>query len=228
MTRPPALLFDLDGTLVDSAITIAAALSTLAAERGGAAVDLERTRALVGRGATMLVREALGPLAGDSEADVAAFRDILAAMPVDPAMVYAGVRSGLRTLVAAGHRCAVVTNKPERLATLLLDQLDLARFFAVVVGGDSLDVCKPAPAPLRHAARAMGATAQRAVMNGDSYVDARAAGAAGMPFVLYLGGYEAHRCGSEMVAASFGSFDDLPALLLDLEVRLKGNNQMTT
>ena len=139
MTRAAALLFDLDGTLVDSAITIAAALSALAAERGGSAIDLDRTRALVGRGAPVLVREALGPLAGDSEADVVAFREILAAMPVDPAMVYAGVREALGYLVATGHGCAVVTNKPERLATLLLEQLDLARFFAVVVGGDSLD-----------------------------------------------------------------------------------------
>ena len=88
--------------------------------------------------------EALGPLAGDGDADVAAFRDILATIPVDPAMVYAGARDALETLTAAGHNCAIVTNKPERLATLLLEQLDLGRFFATVVGGDSLAVCKPA------------------------------------------------------------------------------------
>jgi phosphoglycolate phosphatase len=212
MTPPPACLFDLDGTLVDSAITIAAALSELSAARGGAPADLARTRRLVSRGAPVLVRETLGPLAREDEGDVAAFRAILAGIPANPDMIFPGVVTALEVIAATGASCAVVTNKPEALARLLLDQLDLARFFGVVVGGDSLAVCKPDPQPLRHALLALQAKGT-AVMIGDSEVDARAALAAGIPFLLYRGGYEVDGCGADLCAGAFDDFGELPALL---------------
>lgn len=214
---PAPLLFDLDGTLVDSAITIALALGQLSTSRGGTAVDVARVRRLVSQGATVLVREGLGPVAGDPAEDLAAFRTILADIPARPEMIFPGVIEALTELAAAGHVCAVVTNKPERLARLLLDQLDLTRHFAAVVGGDTLAVCKPDPAPLHHALDALGqgalGQATPAVMIGDSDVDARAAAAAGLPFALFLGGYEPDRCRDEHVAGRFARFAELPRLV---------------
>ncbi|WP_371431970.1 HAD family hydrolase [Novosphingobium sp.] len=212
-SEPAALLFDLDGTLVDSAITIATALSELSATRGGGPADVGRTRRLVSRGAPTLVRETLGPLAGDTVADIAAFRAILAGIPAEPAMIFPGVVDALVGMTSAGHICAVVTNKPETLARLLLDQLDMTRFFAAVVGGDTLPTSKPDPAPLRHALHAMDVADRAAVMIGDSPVDARAARAAGLPFLLYRKGYEADGCRGETTAATFAVFEELPALL---------------
>ena len=209
---PAPLLFDLDGTLVDSAITIALALSQLSASRGGADVAVARVRGLVSQGAAVLVREGLGPVAGDPEEDLAAFRAILAGIPAQSDLIYPGVIDALAELSAAGHACAVVTNKPERLARLLLDQLDLTQYFAAIVGGDTLAVCKPDPAPLRHALATLGCT-MPGVMIGDSPVDARAASAADVPFALFLGGYEPDGCRPEQVAGRFAHFADLPALV---------------
>jgi len=213
MSARPALLFDLDGTLADSAVMIAQALSQLALSRGGAAVEVERARRLVSKGASTLVREALGPSATDSDADLLAFRTILAGIRAEPSVIFPGVIDALETLTATGHACAVVTNKPEGLSRLLLDQLDLARFFGAVVGGDTLTVCKPDPMPLRHALKALGVEGQPALMIGDSGIDASAAAAAGLAFLLFEGGYEAESCRPEDVGASFGSFAQLPALV---------------
>lgn len=214
MSPPAALLFDLDGTLVDSAVTIAMALSELSTTRGGKPVDAAAVRRLVSKGAPVLVREALGMLAGDSETDVASFRAILAELPPQPDIVFPGVVDALEALSAIGHPCAVVTNKPERLARLLVEQLGLNRFFGAVVGGDTLAVCKPDPAPLHHALQALPeASADNAIMIGDSDVDARAAAAARLPFALFLGGYEPDRCAAVDVAVAFASFAELPAAL---------------
>lgn len=210
MSQPAALLFDLDGTLVDSAVTIALALSELSAVRGGGPAEVATVRRLVSRGAPALVRETLGPLAGDEAQDVAAFRAILAGIPADPAMIFPGVVEALDTLMGAGHRCAVVTNKPESLTRLLLDQLDMTRFFGAVVGGDTLPTCKPDPAPLRHALAQLDTPAP-AIMIGDSAVDARAAEGAGLPFMLYARGYEADGCSAGLVAGRFEEFRHLPA-----------------
>ncbi|MBV1690037.1 HAD-IA family hydrolase [Novosphingobium sp. G106] len=213
MNRPAALLFDLDGTLVDSAVTITLALSELSAMRGGGPADVARVRRLVSKGAPALVRETLGLLAGDSEADVAAFRAILTRLPPKPEIIFSGVIDALTKLTSVGHACAVVTNKPEQLARLLLEQLDLAHFFGAIVGGDTLAVCKPDPAPLRHALQGLAGRRDVAIMIGDSDIDARAATAAGLRFALFLGGYEPDRCANEAVSAVFARFDELPTVL---------------
>lgn len=209
MSQPAALLFDLDGTLVDSAMTIALALNELSAVRGGGPSDVAAVRRLVSKGAPALVRDTLGSLAGDETEDVAAFRAILAGLPADPGMIFPNVIEALGALTAAGHACAVVTNKPENLARLLLDQLDMTRFFGAVVGGDTLLTCKPDPAPLHHALARLD-VASPAIMIGDSATDAWAAKKAKLPFLLYTGGYEADGCAAELVAARFGEFRHLP------------------
>lgn len=213
MNQPVTLLFDLDGTLVDSAVTIAQALTDLSTARGGGPADVMRVRRLVSGGVETLVRETLGLVAGDSDADIASFRLRLAEIPPQAEMIYPGTIAALAGLRAQGHLCAVVTNKPERLARLLLDQLDLSLFFDAVVGGDTLSVCKPDPAPLRYALAELSADPNSALMIGDSSIDAAAAGAAGMPFLLFEGGYgpmDKHLSG---VHISFREFAELSSLV---------------
>lgn len=211
MTRP-AFLFDLDGTLVDSALGIASALTALSASRGGGVIAPEVVRPLVSRGVEELVATALGGMARDAQGDIAAFRCLLAAQPTDHNMVYAGVRAALERLNDAGAALAIVTNKPERLARQLLEQLDLARMFLVIVGGDTLARRKPDPLPLTHAVSCLGAV-DRSMFIGDSAVDAGAAAAANVPFVLFTGGYGAEECDKLPVAARFCRFDEIDSVL---------------
>jgi phosphoglycolate phosphatase len=213
MAAHGTLLFDLDGTLVDSAVAIAAALSELAVGRGGVPVSVAHVRKLVSRGVRVLVGESLGAFAAGAEEDIDAFRAALQSVPVDRADVYPGAIACLDLLVGAGYRCAIVTNKPEGLSRLLLEQLDLTRFFGAVIGGDTLECAKPDAGPLLFAVEQLGARAESAVMIGDSAVDAQAARAAGMPFVLFERGYDAASCADEDVYARFAAFGDLPAVL---------------
>lgn len=208
-----ALLFDLDGTLVDSALDIVTALSRLSAERGGGPVATAKVRALVSQGVNVLVSQALGDVAGDGVADVAAFRAILRTIEPDPAMIFPGVTDALAMLGRNGHRCAIVTNKPEGLARQLVEQLDLARFFDDIVGGDTLELAKPHPDPLRHAMERLDAHAATTFMIGDSPVDGKAAAAAGVRFVLYQGGYDADACDHVPVSARFADFADLAGIV---------------
>lgn len=210
---PRALLFDLDGTLVDSAVDIARALSTVRAARGGGPIDVATVRRLVSHGAATVVAKGLGAWADTPEADLAAFRTALRALAVDPAIVFPGVRHALERLADAGFLLAVVTNKPEQLARQLLEGLDLARSFGEIVGGDTAAAPKPDPAPLRLALQALGAEADAALMIGDSPIDAGAARACGVPFLLYSAGYDAAGCAEGEIHAQFDHFDGLPGLV---------------
>lgn len=207
------LLFDLDGTLVDSAKGIAMALSILRTSRGGDVVDVARVRPLVSRGVSALVEDTLGSFACDSAEDVKEFRHILQNVPMDTFMIYPGVVDALRSLKVAEHRFAIITNKPEKISRDLLDKLDLTQFFGVIVGGDSLPVCKPNPRPLHHALDALGVGSCDAMMIGDSDVDAKAAAAAHVPFLLFEGGYGAKECDGLAVAGRFADFADLFTLV---------------
>lgn len=209
MRQPLSLLFDLDGTLVDSARHIASALSQLSVGRGGGDIAVEKVRSLVSLGANALVQTALGNLVHDSQGDLAAFREQLAAIEPDVDAVYPGVPGALQALTEDGYAMAVVTNKPERLSRTLLDQMGLLRFFDVVVGGDTLRQCKPDPAPLQHARQLLGMATDQAVLIGDSRIDAAAAHAAGARFVLFQGGYDSAGCNPGHIAARFPHFDAL-------------------
>lgn len=188
---------------------IAVALSVVAAARGGGSIGPDRVRPLVSRGVVELVAGALGPLAGDSAADVHAFRAALAEVSADPGVIFPGVVSALEQFGGMGMPMAVVTNKPEHLARRLLRDLGLTAYFQAIVGGDTLAIAKPDPAPLRHALAAIGGHSCEALMIGDSAVDAQAAAAAGLPFVLYEGGYGAGECAGHDVAHRFSSFEAL-------------------
>ncbi len=208
-----ALLFDLDGTLVDSATDIARALTIVSHARGGPIIAAPAVRPLVSLGASVLVRRALGAVAGEDAADLAAFRAALGSLTPDPAIVFDGVEPALTVLAAAGLAMAIVTNKPEALSRQLLRGLALDHFFMAIVGGDSAALPKPDRSPLDLALQLMGTTPDRAIMVGDSEVDAAAARAGGIPFFLYTGGYGAAGCRESDIAQQFRDFSMLPDLV---------------
>jgi phosphoglycolate phosphatase len=218
MAAPAPLLFDLDGTLVDSARAIAAALSTVTIARGGHRITAEAVRPLVSRGVGTVVATSLGEFAGDPQADIAEFRAVLAALAAEPTDPYPGVPAMLAALQAAGHAMAIVTNKPEGLARILLRELALDSHFSAVVGGDTCTVAKPLAAPLQRALGiiAPGRDPADAIMIGDSDVDGEAAQAAGCRFILFEGGYGPVSAGRYSVDARLCAFDQIDPVLAKL------------
>lgn len=171
------LLFDLDGTLVDSLRDLATALNRLRGERDLPPLPLERVRACVGDGATQLVKRGLAELPYADEL-LQRFLSLYGEHLLDETRVYPGIREFLEG--QGQRRLAVVTNKPIAFTWPLLDGLDLTRYFAVVVGGDSCAAKKPHPEPVQHALRQLGAPPDTAVMIGDHHTDLRAGAAAGV------------------------------------------------
>lgn len=195
---PELALFDLDGTLVDSAPDLAAAVDTMLVQLGRQPAGLEQVRQWVGHGSDILVRRAL---AGRLDWEAAPCDDDLFRQAMDifyrsygemngrHARIFPGVTECLNRLQANGCRMAVVTNKPGRFVAPLLARVDLARYFGLTIAGDTLAVKKPDPAPLQHAMEKLGGTPANTVMLGDSAADANAARAAGIPCVLVRYGY---------------------------------------
>lgn len=193
--RVDAVLVDLDGTLLDTLPDIAAAVNEALAACGAAPLPIASIRRYVGRGVDVLLQRALGG-GMDARLDPArlqamreAFLPAYHASNGRATRPYPGVTEGLRALADAGIALGCVTNKPAALAAAVLAQFDLARFFPVLVGGDTLAVRKPDPAPLHRAAELLGLPLARCVMLGDSANDALAARAAGIPVALVDYGY---------------------------------------
>lgn len=218
--RPRAVLFDLDGTLVDSGPDIAAAINAMLADLGRAPYPVERILEWVGDGAPQLVARTLTdslaatPSAAQTAHGFARFQAHYAAAVCVHSRPYPLVRELLEALQSAGIARACVTNKPEHLSHALLAALDLAPLFDVVVGGDTLARRKPHPEPIEHACRSLHVAVTEAVYVGDSLTDCRAAAAAGVPMIAVSYGY--HQ-GADLTAASaaviIDSFAALPALL---------------
>jgi phosphoglycolate phosphatase len=166
----------------------------------------------VGEGASVLLRRAFAatgdPLDDAELARVASrYAAIYAAEPVIDTVPMPHAAEVLRALPLP---LAICTNKPEGVARAVLGALGLADRFPVVVGGDTLPVRKPDPAPLRAAAAGLGVPLDRVVLVGDSEIDAATAEAAGVPFWWYTRGY--HRAVPARVAATFGDWRALPGL----------------
>ncbi|NZA26754.1 phosphoglycolate phosphatase [Luteimonas sp. SJ-92] len=190
---PPGVLFDLDGTLLDSAPDMLATVNRMRAARGIAPMPLAALRPRVSRGARAMAAAAFPDLA---EADVAGlvpeFLEVYREELGRHGAPFAGVEELLAALEAAGSVWGIVTNKPEHLAREILPQLGWEGRCAVLVGGDTLPERKPHPLPLLHAAREAGLAAGSCVYVGDDERDIAAARAAGMPSVVALWGYRLH------------------------------------
>ena len=194
MSPRHAVLFDLDGTLLDSIPDLAEACQRMMRELGHPPHDLETIRSFVGKGMVNLVTRCLGDASAEAvDAAVAVFRRHYAAVNGDATTLYPGVVPALEALAARGVPLACVTNKPAAFTEPLLARMGIAGFFAATVSGDTLAEKKPHPAPLHHACRLLGVPAEAALMVGDSANDAEAARAAGMPVLLVTYGYSEGR-----------------------------------
>ncbi|GAB3385566.1 phosphoglycolate phosphatase [Lysobacter fragariae] len=189
-TFPKAALFDLDGTLVDSAPDFLAVLNRMRAERGRGAMALEQLRPVVSKGARAMLAAGFPDVEADQrEQWVREFLDVYERELGCHGQPFDGVEAMLTQLEAAGCRWGIVTNKPEYLAKKLMPLLGWESRCAVLIGGDTLPVRKPDPLPLLHAAQLIDIAASDCVYVGDDERDILAAQAAGMPSVVALWGY---------------------------------------
>lgn len=192
--RPLALIFDLDGTLVHSLPDLTEALNSLLTHHGRATVTQDEVALMVGDGARVLVQRAwshTGQEAEDAALDALTehFIAIYETATAHATQPYPGVVATLEALSAQGHPLAICTNKPLGATLKLLETLDLARFFPVVVGGGSTPERKPHAEPVLAALEGLGVSAEAALFVGDSGNDVRAAAAAGVPCLCVTYGY---------------------------------------
>ena len=189
---PRTLLFDLDGTLVDTVPDLTAALNRLMRARGLAAFTRPEVAAMVGDGVAVLVARAFAVrgVAGDAGAVDELTADYTAHVAVE-SVLYPGVLSVLGGLAGDGWRLAVCTNKPERAAGALLEALGVRGLLCAVGGGDSFAVRKPDPGHLLGTLSRAGGRAEAAVMVGDHHNDVLAGRAAGVPAIFAAWGYGA-------------------------------------
>lgn len=193
---PQAILFDLDGTVVDSVPDLARCVNAARASVGHAAADQDRVRGWVGNGAARLLHRALtGCLDGLAPAALhgqamAVFNAHYAAEPCRDSRLYPGVATTLAALAGAGIRLGCVTNKPHRFVQPLLVALGLGECFASIIGGDSTARLKPDPLPVLAALSGLGVAADRCLLVGDSCIDMAAGRAAGVATVAVTYGYD--------------------------------------
>ncbi len=207
------IVFDLDGTLIDSADDIRALANGILAAEGAPPLTIAEVRRFVGNGASVFVarmREARGLAEGAHARLLADFVGGYESA-VGLTLPYPGVPEALEALRVAGHGLGVCTNKPLKPCRAVLDHLGLGEMFGAVIGGDSLAVLKPDPAPLMAAFAALGDGPMLYV--GDSETDAETARRAGVPFLLFTEGYRKTEPSDIPHAARFARFAELPALI---------------
>ena len=192
---PRLVMFDLDGTLIDSVPDLAAAVDQMLLARGLPVAGVAQVRNWVGNGARVLVRRALaGDLehAGVSDADAEQALALFVQFYADHhslTVLYPGVRETLKWFKQHGVEMALITNKPERFVAPLLDQMRIGRYFRWIIGGDTLAQQKPDPAALLHVLQLAEVAASEALFVGDSRSDVQAAKAADVLCVAMSYGY---------------------------------------
>jgi phosphoglycolate phosphatase len=221
MNHAPTVVFDLDGTLVDTAPDLVATLNLIFAREGLPPVGYDAARNMVGGGARAMIERGLAAEgrklpAADIERLVGHFITHYAAHIADHSLPFPGLEPALDELAAGGCRFAVCTNKLEWLSVRLLDALGLSRRFVAICGADTFGIRKPDPEMLRRTIARAGGDAGRAVMVGDSVSDIAAARGAGVAVVAVDFGY------TETPVAELGpdrvisGFADLPGVVLEL------------
>ncbi len=213
--RPSLLVFDLDGTLADTAPDLLAALADVLPRHGYLYEPDASLRDGIGQGARALIEYALARQGAHVETPTLdrMFRDFLVyyeAHICDATELFPGALQLLERFAAAGWRFAVCTNKPEAMSRLLLGKLGVGERFAAICGGDSFPQRKPDPAHLLGTIEAAGGSREKSIMVGDSRADRDAARAAGVPFVGVSFGYTPEPMATLAPDLLLDSFDAFP------------------
>lgn len=209
-----AVVFDLDGTLVDSAPDIHASINRMLAQEGQTALDLKTVTSFVGNGLPKLVERVMTRQKMDMTqheritADVLTIYESASAKLTRP---YPGMKAALQDLQGEGYRMGVCSNKPHGPAVHLLREMGLDGFFDAVIGGDSTPTRKPDPLMLQETCKALGA--ERFLYVGDSEIDAETAVNAEMDFALFTEGYRKRAVASIPHTYSFSEFHLLPEIV---------------
>jgi phosphoglycolate phosphatase len=228
----PIVVFDLDGTLVDTAPDLVATLNAILAREGLPPVDYAAARNFVGAGARLMVERGFAAAgrtlpAAAIDSFTCDFLAYYAAHIADSSAPFPGVEPALDTLAERGYRLAVCTNKVEKLSVLLLDALGLSKRFSAICGADTFGVIKPDPEILHRTIARAGATGGRAVMVGDSITDIATARAAKIPVVAVDFGYTNTPVEALAPDRIISHFADLPAAVLALIGRPGGESVAT-
>ncbi len=222
MVEPVGLIFDLDGTLIDSAPDIHATANKVFTAHGLQPFDFATVRGFIGNGVGVLIARLMAhqSVADSDDLQSRMVSDFIGLYEeaVDMTLLYPNVRRTLEELGCRGHRMAICTNKPAVPTLAVLRHFGLAHHFEVIVGGDTLPQRKPDPAPLLTACARLGAA--RVLFVGDSEVDAETARASGIPLALFTEGYRKSAVEALGAKAIFSDFDALPGLVSHLSTRL--------
>jgi phosphoglycolate phosphatase len=209
-----AVVFDLDGTLIDSAPDICASVNKMLASEGITPLDLATVTSFIGEGLPKLVERVIlhvdMPLARHQDLTAKTLA-IYNETPSDLTQPYDGVRACLDLLKFEGYRLAICTNKPFAITNNVLRELDFLPYFDTIVGADTLAVKKPNPAPLHYCIKELGA--DQTLYVGDSEIDYKTAINAHIPFALFTGGYRKEGLLYFKNAREFDTFKDLPKLI---------------
>ena len=220
MKYPPGpVIFDLDGTLLDTAPDLASALNEVLKEEGHQPLSLSAVRSMVGKGAVEMVKKGLAqsgqtPSEAELRGDLRKrFLKHYQSCYLEATQPFPAVVDTLEMLKAGGHPMAVCTNKSYAMSAAILNGLDLDRYFLGIIGGDTLQTAKPDPAPIDAAIKLTQGPRSAAIMVGDSITDVTAAHAAGIPVIAVSFGYteiEPHNLGADAVIDHFNEL--IPAL----------------
>ncbi len=212
------VIFDLDGTLIDSIPDMCQEISLFLKDHGRRELSTQEAKSIIGNGAMMMLKGAFaltGESLNESELDELFKCWLSRYSHAQMALTkpYPHVVDTLKKLKQNGYKLSICTNKPAEPTKAILTKLDLAKYFDVILDADALPVRKPDPAPLWEAVKRMGGTNEDAVMVGDGETDAQAAKAAGFPVILLTYGY-AH-LPFEEIQPDFliDDFADLPSVL---------------
>jgi len=210
------LIFDLDGTLIDSKLDLAHAVNATLAHMNMAPLEHERVYSYVGNGAPVLIRRALGEQATVLEVEEALefFLEYYRAHYLDHTALYPGVRESLDRLRDAGKRMAVLTNKPVGMSKAIINGLGVGAHFFQVYGGNSFDFKKPNPVGVTALLRETGLAAASALMIGDSSVDIQTARNAGIASAGVTYGFQPESLAQAAPDRLFDSMPDLASWVL--------------
>ena len=210
-----AVVFDMDGTLVDSAPSMTRALNEMAQRRGIDGVGVAAVRRWVSLGGEVMLRGVLGETV-ELPADLNELRGILRAQTADPADLYPGAVSTLAKLRDNGYRVGICTNKREDIAVPYAAGLGIAEYLDAIVGGADNRSLKPDPELAHLTLARLGARACEAVFVGDSEIDADTAAAAAIPFVLVTFGYPHGDLGAIRADARVDHLREVPSAVSEL------------